>query len=77
VAAEESGGSHRAVWASAPGSDRVAFAVPDNGTLMFRFSAGEQAYQKLISSPGVDCEWCYDRSTCRFLSARFHHRRQS
>jgi hypothetical protein len=45
VAAEGSGGSHRAVWASAPGSDRVAFAVPDNGTLLFRFSAGEQAYR--------------------------------
>ena len=76
VVAEETGRPHRAVWASAPGGDRVAFAVPgDNQTLLFHFPAGEPVYQSLVSKPGLTASVTLDRSTCRFLSVRFHHRR--
>jgi hypothetical protein len=77
--AEESGWrtGAPAVWASAPGSDRVAFAVPgDGGTLRFHFHPGEPAYQKLVSAPGLTAFVVVDRETSRFMSVKFRNNRQ-
>jgi hypothetical protein len=66
VKSEESGWrtGPPAVWAGAPGSDRIAFAVPgDRQTLRFYFQPGEPAYQKLL-----------DRETSHILNVKFHNR---
>jgi hypothetical protein len=41
------------VWAGAPGSDRIAFAVSgDLQTLLLHFQPGEPAYRALVEKPG-------------------------
>lgn len=81
--AEESAGPHRTVWASAPGSLRVAFAVPgDFGVLLFNFPVGIDAYQERVGidayqerlgTPGLAATVVLDRETCRILNVRFRN----
>jgi hypothetical protein len=77
VKAEESGWhtGPPAVWAGAPGGDRVAFAVPGDGlTLRFHFQPGEPVYQKLVSKPGLTATVVLDRETSHFLTVKFSNR---
>jgi hypothetical protein len=66
------------LWADTADSSRVAFAtLGDNlwgGLLRFAFAPGVQAFQQLISRPGLTATVWLDRSSHRFLSCNFKHR---
>ena len=79
--AEESGWAtaHPTVYASAPAAYQVAHATPGDdvfgGLLRFRF-ADEKAYLQLVSQPGLSAFVMLDRSSHRFLSAKFRNGRK-
>jgi len=78
--AEENGFRNTAptLWADTADSRRVAFAsLGDNlwgGLLKFYFPPGVQAFQGLISRPGLTATVWLDRSSHRFLSCNFKNR---
>jgi hypothetical protein len=76
--AEESGRGGQTVWAHSPDALQVAFATPgDYGTLLFHFPTGSgSAYQQLVSRPGLTASMGLNRSTNRFISVTFKHRRE-
>jgi len=79
VRLEQSGGRSDVptVWASAPGSEQIGFALPgDNASLVFRFLPGEVVFRQLVSAPGLVASVVADASARHILSVRFHHRRR-
>ena len=66
------------VWASTDSSYRVAFATLGDavfgGLLKFHFPPGVQAFQELISKPGLTATAWLDRSTHRFINVTFKNR---
>jgi hypothetical protein len=73
-AAEENGwtGDTGPLWASALGSDRLAYATSgDLQTLKFHFEPGKTVYTQLIAKPGVRAIVTLDRSSRQFLGVRF------
>jgi hypothetical protein len=77
--AEESGVRRQTVWAHTPDANQVAFATPgDYGMLLFHFPpTRESAYPRLVGKPGLTASVALDRSTSRFISVTFRHRRES
>jgi hypothetical protein len=70
--------SHSTVYASTPQAYQVAHATAGNadfgGMLKFAFSPSEQAYTKLIGSPGLTATVWIDRERHRFINVNFKHR---
>jgi hypothetical protein len=77
LSAEESGWrtGARTVWAGAPGSGRIAFAVPVTAERCGSTSSrASRLYRRLVSKPGLTATVVLDRETSRILNVRFHHR---
>jgi hypothetical protein len=79
-ASEQSGWrGQQVVWANTDTADSVASAATgdsaDGGRLVFAFAPGQQAYQQLISKPGLTAFVMLDPESHRFLSAKFRHGR--
>lgn len=75
--AEESGwpAVHPFLWGGALGNRQIVHGLPGDGmALLFHFPAGEVAYTKLVSKPGLTAIVTVDRELCRFLSVQFLNR---
>ena len=72
---EETGRSAASVYAQAPGHSDIARGAPDrDGSLRFKFRAGDPVFRELSKSPSLAAIFTVDRREARIWSVRFNGR---